>query len=61
MKMHMMKEKELLQDLTQMTGCSFISDLKFLPEPDLIKIVLKIFNNKDRRKYNASYRNVCRR
>lgn len=36
-----MKEKELLQDLTQMTGCSFISDLKFLPEPDLIKIVLK--------------------
>jgi len=31
----------LLQDLADRIGCDYISDLKYLPEPDLIKVCIK--------------------
>lgn len=35
--------KSLLQDLADRMGCTYISDLRFLPEPDLIKVCMKEF------------------
>jgi len=35
-------QKELLQDLANLTGCTYISDLRFLPEPDIIKVFLEM-------------------
>lgn len=35
--------KELLQDLADRIGCTYISDLRFLPEPDIIKVCMKEF------------------
>ena len=35
--------KELLQDLADRIGCTYISDLKYIPEPELIKVCIKEF------------------
>lgn len=37
--------KILLQDLADRIGCAYISDLKYLPEPDLIKVCIKEFQS----------------
>lgn len=31
----------LLEDMASYCGCTFISDLKYLPEPDIIKVFVK--------------------
>ena len=31
----------LLQDMANQLNCTYISDLRFLPEPDVIKVFLK--------------------
>ena len=50
---------KLLQDIAEHFGCEYISDIKFLPEPDAVKIFLKYISpetySKDDWNQAASY------
>lgn len=35
--------RDLLKDLAMLANCEYISDLRYLPEPDIIKVLVKDF------------------